>query len=83
MKVHNFVDKIPLYRKTNPKLTDYEMAVLLVIDNLYLELPSDLEEFRKTYPHCDPSIICNGHDGITFLNIAEASDSELITKKKT
>jgi hypothetical protein len=82
MRAHNYFKKIPLYRNTNKNLTDEEIGTLLLIDNIYLEIPKDAKEFRSKYPHFDPSIINSETDGINFIEIAKSKDSKNKSKKK-
>lgn len=82
MKVHNFDEKILKYIETNPNLSANELGVLLFIDNIYLDVPRDVEKFKERYPHFDSSIVENGHDGITFLDIVNGNFPDEVAKKK-
>jgi hypothetical protein len=83
MKHHNFNSKIPLYVKTNPKLTPQQIGTLLLIDNIYLEKLEDLKDFRTKYPHFDPKLVeKKHHEGITFLELCNKRYSKRKIKEK-
>jgi len=83
MKIHNFKEKIELYLKANPDLPHAKLGVLLLIENLYKDLPNeDIHKFRNLYGHLDPKIIDEGAEGITFLKLVESKESPSVIKKK-
>lgn len=82
MKTSNFNDKINLYLKTNPNLSGDDIGILLLLDDIYNEIPNDIREFRSIYAHLDPRIITEETQGITFLNIVKSNESKDIIKTK-
>jgi len=82
MTITNYDQKIELYLKSNPHLNQSELGVLLLIDNIYRRLPTDIGIFRKTYAHLDPSIIDNTSDGIIFLEIVKSKEPTRVIKHR-
>lgn len=75
MEPYNFKEKIRTYIKTNPFLSHGDLGVLLLIDNIYQELPDDISELRKINTYFDPKHInLNDIDQLTFLKIIKLSD---------
>lgn len=79
MKIQNFDSKLKLYRRLNPNICDKEIGLLLWIDNIYRNLPKDLEFFRKTYIHLDPEAIDNVIEIPNFLRIVKGDYSKVKT----
>lgn len=69
MQPKNF-NNIPFYFEINPHLNPEELSILLLIEELYNDAPSDIAQFRQNYVHLDPNIIDTFAEGITFLKIA-------------
>ncbi|MFW6285635.1 MAG: hypothetical protein ACOC16_00525 [Nanoarchaeota archaeon] len=69
MRAHNYFEKIPLYRKTNPNLNDKDIGTLLLIDNIYLEIPKEVQNFKTKYQYFDPKFINNFENTLKFLEI--------------
>jgi len=82
MKVPNFKEKIKLYLDANPRITHDQVGVLLLIENLYNEIPKDVSKFRELYTHLDPYIIENSAKGINFLKLVKSKKSESEIKKE-
>ncbi|NQV00417.1 MAG: hypothetical protein HQ538_06785 [Parcubacteria group bacterium] len=81
MKTLNFNNKINSYLDSNPSLQNNDLEILLTMDLLYTETPSDLEFFREIYTHLDPHVIHNSQEGITFLKISQQDKGEEELKK--
>jgi len=82
MAAINYSKKISLYLKSNPDLAYEDFGTLLLIDNLYGQLPDDINAFRKLYAHLDPKIIDNGAAGIIFLQIAKSKEPTSVIKHR-
>gem|GEM_PF-1923699 len=70
MQLHYHQNNIPFYVKINPNITADQIGILLLIEHLYKDVPSDIARFRQNYVHLDPAVIDTSADGITFLKIA-------------
>ncbi|MGM5482989.1 MAG: hypothetical protein ACQESF_05990 [Nanobdellota archaeon] len=82
MKSANFNDELRKFININPKLDFDELGQLLMLDELYEELPEDIEEFRKLYSHFDPRVIENNEEGIVFLEIINSNEPESVVKHR-
>ncbi len=82
MYVTNFKEKIKLYLQSNPSLTYDQFGILLLIDNLYQDIPGDINMFRRMYAHFDPDMIQNPNHGVTFLEIARKKESVRQAKER-
>ncbi len=82
MESISYRERISLYLKYNPGLSMSQVGTLLLIDNIYKQVPEDMEEFRELYAHLDPKIIDNSAEGITFLKIAGMDDLPEQIKKR-
>jgi len=82
MATVNFVEKLNLYMNSNPNLSEDELGVLLLIDNMYKNVPDDISLFRKIYAHLDPKIIDMQSDGIIFLKIAKSKEPTRVIKHR-
>ncbi len=70
MQLDYHQDNISFYLKINPDITASQIGILLLIEHLYKDVPSDIARFRQNYVHLDPAVIDSSADGITFLKIA-------------
>jgi hypothetical protein len=82
MKIEDYKGKIALFTESNPHLTLEELAVCLTADLLYKDLPSGLAEFRTKFAHLDPDMISTSSEGITFLRIAEETQTDQVAMKR-
>jgi len=82
MPVSNFNEKISLYQKSNPNLSNDDIGVLLLIDSLYKTIPDDVAQFRKLYSHLDPRLMDNNAEGIMFLQIAKSDEPTSVIKHR-
>lgn len=82
MKIHNFAEKIKNYKKINPFLSHHQFGTLLLIDNIYEEVPSDLNLFRKLNTYIDPKYIDHKKTDLTFLKLTQLNCTQTELKKK-
>jgi len=82
LKTTNFKQKLRLYQKSNPNLSYDDFGILLLIDNLYSDLPDDVQRFRRLYAHFDPEILDSTTKNIIFLNIANSKEPESVIKHR-
>jgi len=82
MDTTNFKEKIGLYLESNPELSYDQFGILLLIDNLYNEVPDDVKEFRRLFAHLDPEIIDKTKKGVMFLEIAHSKEPITVIKHR-
>lgn len=62
------------YLDSNPNIDNDRLGVLLMVDELYKDLPKDLGLFRQRFPHFDPKTIERGASGVLFSKIARSKE---------
>lgn len=82
MKTMDFKEKIQLYITSNPNLSQTDFGILLLLDHLYNDVPSDIEKFYQLNAHLDPRVIDNSNEGIMFLQMVNSNDPEMIIKHR-
>lgn len=83
MEHYNFKEKIKTYIKTNANLSNEELGVLLLIDNIYQDIPTDISELQKINTYFNPKN-AEGmeNEQITLLRLIQEHLSDDVLKEK-